>query len=59
MGQTHTFIFSYALFIQFFHGSYTLLDLTENRDNFKARTERVNFGLFGLNSDFTGPNLTL
>ena len=31
----------------------TLLDFTENVDNFEARTERVNFGLFRLNSDFT------
>ena len=27
--------------------------------NFEARMERVNFGLFQLNSDFTRPNLTL
>ena len=31
----------------------TLLDFRENKDNFEARTERVNFGLFYLNSDFT------
>ena len=37
----------------------TLLDFTENMDNFKARTERVNFGLLQLYSDFTWPNLTL
>ena len=32
---------------------YTLLDFKENMDNFEARTERVNFGLFQSNSDFT------
>ena len=31
----------------------TLLDFMENMDNFEARTERVNFGLFQSNSDFT------
>ena len=31
----------------------TLWYLMENMDNFEARTERVNFGLFWLNSDFT------
>ena len=31
----------------------TLCDFTENVDNFEARTERVNFGLFESNSDFT------
>ena len=33
--------------------THTLLDFMENMDNFEARTERVNFGLFQLNSDFT------
>ena len=31
----------------------------EKMDNFEARTERVIFGLFQLNSDFTWPDLTL
>ena len=36
----------------------TLLDFRENVDNFQAQTERVNFGLFLLNYDFTWPYLT-
>ena len=32
---------------------YTLQDFRENMDNFEARTERVNFGLFQSNSAFT------
>ena len=31
----------------------TLLYFMENTDNFEARMERVNFGLFQLNYDFT------
>ena len=38
---------------------HTLFDFMENMDNFEARMERVNFGLFQSNSDFTWPNLTL
>ena len=36
-----------------------VLYFQENPDNFEARTTRVSFRLFGLNSDFTWPNLTL
>ena len=31
----------------------------ENMGNYEAQTERVIFGLFQLNSEFTWPNLTL
>ena len=31
--------------------NYTLWDFAKNRDNFEARTERVNSGLFQLNSE--------
>ena len=41
------------------HQVSSLFYFTENMDNFEARTERVNFGLFQSNSDFTWPNLTL
>ena len=33
--------------------AHTLLYFMENMDNVEVRTERVNFGLFGLNYDFT------
>ena len=39
--------------------SFTLLVFMENMDKIEARMERVNFGLFQSNSDFTWPNLTL